>query len=263
VILPHDEQGSGPPVVLLHAGVADRRMWAPLLAPLAAAGLRAVALDLPGFGQAAVGPPPSAPWEDVLETLDALELDSVVLAGNSFGALVAKRLAVVAPDRIAALALISAPPEEWDGEPSPALSAVWDAEEEALERGDIEAAVAAIVAAWTLPDAPAGQRELVADMQRRAFAVQSAADELPDAPDPLEADPGALARFDAPTVVVAGEHDMRDFHEAAAELGAELPRARLQIIAGAGHLAPLEQPEAVRLLLLELASAAHGPEFPT
>jgi pimeloyl-ACP methyl ester carboxylesterase len=85
VILPHDEQGSGPPLVLLHAGIADRRMWAGLLGPLASTGLRVLAPDLPGFGDAPTGPPPSAPWADVLETLDALELDRVVLAGNSFG----------------------------------------------------------------------------------------------------------------------------------------------------------------------------------
>jgi 3-oxoadipate enol-lactonase len=260
VILPYDEQGSGPPLVLLHAGIADRRMWAGLLGPLASTGLRVLAPDLPGFGDAPTGPPPSAPWADVLETLDALELDRVVLAGNSFGGAIAKRVAVLAPERIAGLALILAPPE--DDEPSPELGAVWEAEEAALERGDIEAAVAVIVAGWTLPDAPAQQRELVADMQRRAFAVQSAGDELTEGPDPLEGDPGALAQLDAPVVLTVGEHDMSDFHLAAAQLAEGLPGARLQTIAGAGHLAPLEQPEAVRLLLLELAAAAYGREFP-
>ncbi|MCW3033129.1 MAG: Alpha/beta hydrolase fold protein, partial [Solirubrobacterales bacterium] len=50
MILPHDQNGSGPPVVLLHAGVADRRMWAALLPALADAGLGVLAPDLPGFG---------------------------------------------------------------------------------------------------------------------------------------------------------------------------------------------------------------------
>ncbi len=258
MILPYDEQGSGrDTIVLLHAGVADRRMWSPVLAPLAAGGLRAVAPDLPGFGEAGLAPPALAPWQDVLDTLEALELDRVVLAGNSFGGAIAKRVAAIAPTRVAALALISAPPEEDD--PSPRLKAAWEAEEEALERGDIEAAVAAVVEAWTLPGAPASQRELVADMQRRAFALAPGGEDLPEAPDPLESDPGALTRLDVPILLVAGEHDMSDFHEAAELLAAELPRARLQTIAGAGHLAPLEQPQAVCELLLELA----GEAFPT
>ncbi|MEA2215192.1 MAG: hypothetical protein QOK19_753 [Solirubrobacteraceae bacterium] len=261
MILPHDQNGSGPPVVLLHAGVADRRMWAALLPALADAGLGVLAPDLPGFGEAPVGPSPSAPWEDVLETLDALELERVVLVGNSFGGLVAKRVAVVAPERIAALALISVPPEEADGEPSSELGAVWEAEEAALERDDIEAAVAVVVEAWTLPGAPAEQRELVADMHRRALLLQSAAGEPEYAPDPFELDPDALQQLDVPILVAAGEHDMSDFHLVAAQLAADLPGARQETISGAGHLAPLEQPEAVRLLLLELAAAAHGRGF--
>ena len=222
-----------------------------------AGGLRAVAPDLPGFGEASLGPAAMAPWQDVLDTLDALELDRVVLAGNSFGGAVAKRVAVLAPDRVAALALISAPPEEDD--PSPQLKAAWDAEEAALEQGDIEAAVAAVVDAWTLPEAPASQRELVAEMQRRAFALALGAEDVPEGPDPLESDPGALARLDVPLLLATGERDMIDFHEAAALLAAELPRSRLQTIAGAGHLAPMEQPEAICALLLELAAEA----FPT
>ncbi len=51
-MLPYDEAGSGPVVVLIHAGIADRTMWSDHLEPLAAAGYRAVAVDLPGFGKA-------------------------------------------------------------------------------------------------------------------------------------------------------------------------------------------------------------------
>jgi pimeloyl-ACP methyl ester carboxylesterase len=50
-------------------------------------------------------------------------------------------------------------------------------------------------------------------------------------------------------VIAVGEHDMPDFHAAADEWAAELPDARRVTIAGAGHLAPLEQPEAFRELL--------------
>ena len=44
--LPHSEHGDGPAVLLLHAGIADRRMWDEHLEPLAAAGYRVVAVDL-------------------------------------------------------------------------------------------------------------------------------------------------------------------------------------------------------------------------
>ena len=48
-ILPHDDEGSGPQLVLLHSGVADRRMWADLRAALPG-DRRVVAPDLRGFG---------------------------------------------------------------------------------------------------------------------------------------------------------------------------------------------------------------------
>jgi len=54
VLLPRDEIRAGIPVVLLHAGVVDRRMWGEHLAAIAGAGHRVIAMDLPGFGEAAV-----------------------------------------------------------------------------------------------------------------------------------------------------------------------------------------------------------------
>lgn len=61
----------------------------------------------------------------------------------------------------------------------------WDAEESALERGDIEGAVGAVLDAWILADAPTALRDRVAAMQRRAFEVQATAGAVPEAQDPL------------------------------------------------------------------------------
>ena len=51
-MLPYTEAGSGETVLLIHAGIADRSMWDEHLGWLARAGFRAVAVDLPGFGEA-------------------------------------------------------------------------------------------------------------------------------------------------------------------------------------------------------------------
>lgn len=253
-MLPHDEAGGGPPVVLLHAGIADRTMWSEHLEPLAGAGHRAVALDLPGFGEARVAAGEQAPWADVLRTMDELSIERAALVGNSFGGAVALRAAVVAPGRVSGLALISAPAPAL--EPSPELQAVWEAEEAALQRGDVEAAVEAVVDAWTLPDASPQLRGRVAAMQRQAFALQAQGPLVTEAPDPLEQDPLALAKLDIPALVAAGELDLRDFRQGAEEMARALPRARHAVIEGAGHLAPLETPEALRELVLTLLRAA-------
>jgi pimeloyl-ACP methyl ester carboxylesterase len=248
-MLPYDEAGSGPAVVLLHNGVSDRSMWAEHLQPVAEAGFRAVALELPGFGEAVWDAGPQAPWNDVLGAMRELDVGSAALVGNSFGGAVALRVAVVAPAAVSSLVLVSAPAPGI--EPSPELRAAWDAEESALDRGDTEAAVAAVVDAWTLPDAPAELRERVAAMQRRTFELQADAPEPTEAPDPLESDPGALGGIAVPTLVAVGEHDMVDFRDGAAALARAIPGARHEVIAGAGHLAPLERPEEFRSLLLD------------
>src|SRR5919202_6400293 len=106
-MLPHDDVGAGAPVVLLHAGIADRRMWAEHAGPLAEAGHRVVAVDLPGFGEAPASPT-FDPWNDVLATMDALGLERAALVGNSLGGAVALSAAAAAPERVTHLALVSA-----------------------------------------------------------------------------------------------------------------------------------------------------------
>src|SRR5690349_7359973 len=220
-MLPYDEAGTGRALVLLHAGIADRSMWSEQLEPLAAAGFRVIAPDLPGFGEQPEGEGPLAPWQDVLAFLDELGVAEASLVGDSFGAAVALRVAVVAPARVPALALVSVRAPEV--EPSERLKAVWAEEEEAAERRDIEGAAQAVVDGWTLPDAPPELRERVAAMQRRALELQLAAGELEEAPDPLEADPDWPARLRMPVLLTAGERDMEDMQEAVHVLKGRLP----------------------------------------
>jgi pimeloyl-ACP methyl ester carboxylesterase len=242
-MLPHDEAGSGPAVILLHAGVADRSMWSELLPALAGDGFRAIALDLPGFGDAPVEPGPQAPWDDVVATMRELGVERAAVVGNSFGAAVALRVAVVAPERVSALVLVSTP---MPAEPSEQLAAAWEAEEEALERGDIDAAAHAVAEAWTQPGPV---RERVEAMQRRAFELQLAAGEVEDAPDPVDEDPASLVRIGVPVLVAAGAADMPDFLAGAETLAQVVPGARSVVIDGAGHLVPLEAPDAFRELV--------------
>jgi pimeloyl-ACP methyl ester carboxylesterase len=248
MVLPHDDAGAGRALVLLHAGIADRRMWREQLGPLSEEGFRVVAPDLPGFGDAPVAELEDAPWQDVLETLAALGTERATLVGNSFGGLVALAAAVVAPAVVEALVLVSSPAP--GVEPTAELEAAWAAEETALERGDLDAAVEAVLDAWLPERAPAEMRRQIGAMQRRAFELQGGDREAEEAEFPLDDELAALAGLTAPALVAVGEHDMRDFHLAADALCAALPHARRVTIAGARHLAPLEAPQAFRAELL-------------
>jgi pimeloyl-ACP methyl ester carboxylesterase len=225
-------------------------MWQEHLDWIADAGHRVIAVDLPGFGEALVGGGAQAPWEDVLQALRELNVPQAVLVGNSFGAAVALRIAAVAPAAVSALMLVSPPPLSL--EPSPALSAAWEAESAALERGDIDAAVAAVLEAWLQPQAPAALRERVASMQRRALELQKGIEDAEEAPDPLEDRPQVLQELQIPVLAVAGEADMPDFKIGAREIADLMPHGQFDVIQGAGHLAPLEAPQEFRNSLLRL-----------
>nr|WP_272919808.1 alpha/beta fold hydrolase [Streptomyces sp. SID5468] len=233
----------------MHARPTDRTMWRAHLPLLAEAGVRAIALDLPGHGDS---PLPDhrevAPWADVLDTLDHLGVDRFVLAGNSLGALVALQTAVTAPERVRGLALIGYRPH--DLPPSPRLQTAWDREKTALDADDIEAAVQAGVDSWTSPNASDEVRAHAADMLRRQLTSQLAHGEPNLATDPLSQNADALRTLAIPALVGVGELDMPDFFQGGKSLADELDAGDLVVVPNAGHLAPLEQPEAFCALLL-------------
>jgi len=225
-------------------------MWDEHLEPLASAGHRVVAVDLPGFGEAVSKREPVAHWEDVVETMDGLGIAEASLVGNSFGGSVALRVAALHPERVSSLVLFSsaAVPE---ADPSPQLLAVWDAEEESWAAGDLEKAVGAVVSGWVGPGVPAEARERIATMQLENYRRHAYKEEQEQASDPLEDDPALAAAIGCPVLLAAGENDMVDFRNAVGELAASMPRATTVLIPDCGHLAPLEAPEAFRRLVIE------------
>jgi 3-oxoadipate enol-lactonase len=246
--LPLTEVGQGPAVLLLHAGIVHRRMWSDHLEPLAAAGHRVVAIDLPGFGEAPAQEP-VAHWEDVIATMDALGIDKAALVGSSFGAAVALRVAALHPSRVSSLALFSAPAVP-DGEPSPELTAVWDAVDGAEAAGELDRAVAEVLKGWVRPEADLNVGARVAAMQHDNYSWRGS-DAVEFATDPLDAEPSRMAAIECPVLVASGEDGMSDFRDAVASLSAQLPNARSALIPDCGHLAPLEAPAEFRRLVLE------------
>jgi 3-oxoadipate enol-lactonase len=78
--------GDGLAVVLLHAGIADLRMWERQMSRFAAAGYRVVAFDGRGFGRSPVPTQPFSMVEDIGEVMSGLGIERAALIGCSLGA---------------------------------------------------------------------------------------------------------------------------------------------------------------------------------
>jgi pimeloyl-ACP methyl ester carboxylesterase len=103
------DDGSGPPVLLLHAALHDRTDYSSVHDALAR-GRRVIALDWPGHGESpSVDEPLGAvQFGDLaVEFVDRLDLRNVVVVGNSVGGYAACRLALERPDRIAGVVLVN------------------------------------------------------------------------------------------------------------------------------------------------------------
>jgi 3-oxoadipate enol-lactonase len=222
---------AGPPVLLIHAGGMDGRMWRPLVERLEDR-YWLIVPDLRGHGTTPLPPEEYAHVDDLLAVLDDLKVERTVVIGASMGGYVALELATAAPERVKALVLMASPldVDDW----SPDIKEYWERENALVEAGDIDAAVALNARVW---GREGETDQLVAEMSRAALEHQAGV----EAPErELTVD---LASIAVPTLVVSGGRDFPDFARLADRMAAEIPNAQRVEVADAGHLIALERPD--------------------
>lgn len=240
--------------MLLHSGVADRRMWHDLV-PALARDHRVIAPDLRGFGDSQLPGGRYADADDVAALLDELGIAAATVVGSSLGGQIALELATAHHGRVSALVLLCSALQ--GAERTEAAVAFAEEEDRLLEAGDVDGAVALNVRTWLGPDASDEARALVSEMQRHAFDVQLAAEAASPAPEPraVAVTPAEIA---VPTVVITGGRDLDHFQAVGRLLASEIPGAELVHLPWAGHLPALERPEAVRDLLVDVLHGHRG-----
>jgi pimeloyl-ACP methyl ester carboxylesterase len=245
----YDMAGSGPPVLLLHAGIGDRRMWDTQV-PAFAEHFTVIRFDARGFGETRRPAAPFSAHVDAIALLDHLGITRAHLVGVSMGSQTAIEAAVSAPERVSSLVAVAAR----TGTPvSPELRAGWDRVDELYEAGDIAGAVEYELSMWVDgpdrgPDAVDSEmRERVREMNAALFTRDDVAGEE------IPLDPPAdqrLAEIVAATLILYGDKDVMDVRRAAGPLAAAIPGARLAVIPDAAHLPQMERPEIFNEIVL-------------
>jgi pimeloyl-ACP methyl ester carboxylesterase len=245
-----------PPIVLLHAGIADLRAWDDMIGPLADAGYRVVRYDARGFGRSTTDDVEFSNRADLVAVLDALGIGRAALVGNSRGGQIAFDTAVEFPDRIVAVVGVGAGLGGFEGESTPEEIALFQ-EMEALEEAaepDPGAIADIDVRVWV--DGPGQPATRVAaairDKVRAMDAPQYAAEHISGRPIPLDPPAGArLADLRCPVLALAGALDVSDVTQTARHLEAHAPDARAVVMPGVAHMIGMEVPDELAALIVE------------
>lgn len=243
----------GPTVVLLHAGVSDRRSWRQLVDELPE-DLDVVSYDRRGFGET---PPSHAAFshvDDLIAVLDQCAGGPAWLVGSSMGGGVALDAALAAPERVAGLVLIA---PAVGGSPVPDV----DADTARLDRLIGEATEARNLdelnrlETWLWLDGPAQTEGRVAEPARRLFRTMN--NIVLNNAVPEQAGDSGLDAWDrlgevrCPATVACGTLDVPFLLDRSRLLAERLPHGNFRAMQGAAHLPQLECPAALAHLVVD------------
>ena len=248
--------GAGSPIVLIHAGIADSRMWDPQVTVLASQGWRVLRYDVRGYRKSKGGIGLKPHWHDLLKLLAALNIGEAAMVGSSLGAAIAIDFTLENPAMVRSLVLVSPGLGGYDWQPS--IKRYGAAIQEAARADDIDRIVEEHLRLWVdgrsrkPTSLDSSVRELARDMLHGAIAVEDGAQM-----EGLAI--GRLPEIQKPTLILAGAEDVPDVLAIAGLLEHGIQGATKVVLPDAAHLLNMERPEAFNELVLGFLAGDHPP----
>ena len=248
----YEVAGAGDLLVLVHAGVADSQMWDAQFEAFAQH-YRVVRYDWRGYGKSIVPAIPFALHEELAELLKHLSIAHAHMVGISYGGQITLDFALAHPTMVGKLVLTV--PSISGSQPSPEQMKYNEAEEAALEAGDLDGATEITLRTWVDgPDRTPDQvdptvREQVRLMQRQAYDIP-----FPEGAKGLKLEPPAIGRLKeikAPTLIIVGDYDLQPKVEQARWLAGEIAGAQLVIFEEVAHMVNMEKPAEFNQIVLD------------
>lgn len=248
----YEAMGKGEPLVLVHGGALDHRMWNDQF-ELFARQYRVVRYDVRGHGFSRSPYGAHTDYEDLRALLDHLGIERAHLMGLSLGGRIIVDFALEHPERV--LKLIPVAPGlsgyEFHAEPEQKCTQEIRA---AYVSADFDRAAEAFLNGWTVgpkrrpEDVDAGLRARVLALMKENMIPGKEAGYM------VEADPpavGRLAEIQAPTLVIVGNLDMPGILEIAGRIDSEVRDSKKVVIKGAAHTVNMEKAEKFNEAVLE------------
>jgi 3-oxoadipate enol-lactonase len=248
----YESEGEGSPIVFLHGGMMDRRMWQPQFRYFSRSN-RVIRYDARGFGKSAPPRKAFSHYDDLAMLMDHWELERATMCGLSLGGRISADFALCYPDRVDKL-ILAGPGISGYPESPEMIQSMWEIIGAARE-GDHGKATDLWLANPYL--APAMEQKHLHGRLRR-IARDNAKSWMHNPLWERPLDPPAWNRITelaAPTLLILGKRDVPDIHTIVTELAKKVTGAKLARIPGAGHIVNMEKPGHFNEAMEEFLSA--------
>jgi len=252
----YEMMGQGHPLVLIHGGYMDRRMWDDQFADFAQR-YRVIRYDVRGFGKTALPPVPYTDRQDLYNLLSFLGIEKTYLVGLSLGGEIAIDFTLDYPDMVDALILVGS---SISGAPIMDLITQeqlqqhikqWTPFEEAQARRDLAGMVEGVMSHPTLvPSAsyPSARQKVRENLSEYSFAWVLEPHQKQATEPPAW---GRLKDIHAPTLLIVGGDDDKLLHTMADKLEQDIPNVKRVTIPETHHMPNMEKPREFNDIVLE------------